>query len=157
MAQTPIPKAAPQETAAAETKLADSRSPASTVQQTFSSSNGNTVQSAQCSNQKGLPTHVRRNGGPRSRLGKARSRRNALKHGLCAKAVLLEGESSAEFAALLKGYRNYWRPVETPEEEAVTGLAYTAWCLRRLPPAERAEIELERKIGEGICSRSRST
>src|SRR5271165_6058838 len=47
----------------------------------------------------------RKGGGPRTRLGKKRSRLNAIQHGLSAKTVLLKGESSAEFNDFRQGFR----------------------------------------------------
>ena len=155
MADGAIKEGTTEQMPAAETKFTEGGSPASTVEQSSSSTNGNTVQAAQCNNQKGSPTHVRRTGGPLTRLGKAGSRSNAAKHGLSAKMILLRGESPAEFKALVKGYRNHWRPVGTPEEDAVEDLAWVAWRLRRLPPAERAEIELEKKYNSRAADREK--
>jgi hypothetical protein len=46
-------------------------------------------------------------GGPRTEMGKQRSSRNSLKHGIFAtKNVLLPGESRAQFEALLEGLRD---------------------------------------------------
>jgi len=55
-------------------------------------------------------TLIRRATGPRTRQGKARSKRNALKHGVFAKDVVLPDESDAEFHALLDGLRNDFQP-----------------------------------------------
>ena len=41
--------------------------------------------------------------GPRTSAGKAASRGNALKHGLCAEAMLLPGEEAADLEALRAG------------------------------------------------------
>jgi hypothetical protein len=55
-------------------------------------------------------TLIRKATGPRTRQGKARSKRNALKHGVFAKDVVLPDESDAEFHALLDGLRNDFQP-----------------------------------------------
>jgi hypothetical protein len=41
--------------------------------------------------------------GPRTAMGKERSKRNALKHGIFSKVIVLEGESLAEYGSLLEG------------------------------------------------------
>jgi len=84
----------------------------------------------------------RKGGGPRTSLGKKRSRLNAIQHGLSAKTVLLEGESSAKFNDLLQGFRDAFQPVGTVEEVLVENLAVSKWRLRRVWLAERAEIQL---------------
>jgi hypothetical protein len=91
----------------------------------------------------GLPTPaVTRSGtGPRTRLGKERSKRNALKHGIFSKEVLLPGESQAEFDSLLRGLREHFQPVGKFEKDLVDLLALTRWHQRRVLIAETAEIQ----------------
>ena len=81
--------------------------------------------------------------GPRTPGGKRRSSRNAMKSGLFAKCILPE-ESQAEYEALLNGLREDFRPEGTLEPELVEYLAWLHWRRRRIPRAERAEIEKER-------------
>src|SRR5271165_6508198 len=88
----------PQEKHAAEIKSTENGSAELANESAFSQEKG-ANQTAQFSAQQGMPTQARRNGGPRTGLGKARSRRNALKHGLSARLLLLDGESPAEFDA----------------------------------------------------------
>lgn len=76
---------------------------------------------------------------PRTTQGKDRSNRNALKHGIFSQAVLLKGESRAEYDALLNGLRENLQPEGTLEEMLVEKLAMDAWRLRRLFIAEAAE------------------
>lgn len=87
---------------------------------------------------------ARRSPGPRTHQGKERSKRNALKHGILSKAVLLEGESRTEYKALLSGFCNHFKPVGTVEEGLVETLAVTRWCQRRYLIAVGAEIEAGR-------------
>ena len=47
--------------------------------------------------------NAKRSTGPTTEPGKARSKMNALKHGLSAKAVVIEGEDPREFEALRAG------------------------------------------------------
>jgi hypothetical protein len=85
----------------------------------------------------------RRNGaksrGPKTADGKARSARNALKHGLCAEKFVVGDEDAREFAALEAALT-----AELPPEGAVQGLlagriVRAAWRLQR---ADQIEGEL---------------
>ena len=78
--------------------------------------------------------------GPRTPAGKRRSRYNALKSGIFAKAALLEGESPTEFASLLEGLREDLQPEGTLETVLVENLAVLLWRKRRFLRAEGAEI-----------------
>jgi hypothetical protein len=84
---------------------------------------------------------ARRGNGPRTVQGKERSKRNALKHGIFSKVVVLPGESQAEFDSLLNGLRDDFEPVGTFEGGLVETLAVTQWRQRRLLIAEAAEIQ----------------
>jgi len=98
-----------------------------------------------------LTTRVakRRKGtGPRTDLGKERSKHNARTHGIFSNVVVLESESQAEFDALLNGLREDFQPVGTLEDGLVEVLADTWWHRRRLLIAERAEIEANRQFLE---------
>ena len=48
--------------------------------------------------------------GPRTEAGKARSRTNAVKHGMTAKVVLLPDEKPAEFRGCMTGYFDSLKP-----------------------------------------------
>ena len=86
------------------------------------------------------PLTPSRSTGPRTKQGKERSKRNSLKHGIFSKALLLEGESAAEFERLLKGLRSSLKPVGKAEEILVEKLAVLFWRYRRFLTAESAEI-----------------
>jgi len=88
----------------------------------------------------GSTTLVRKGTGPRTQQGKERSKHNAVKHRIFSKAVVLKGESQAEYDALLNGLRNDRQPVGTLEELLVEKLATLFWRHRRLLIAEGAEI-----------------
>jgi len=90
----------------------------------------------------------RRATGPRTRQGKERSKKNALKHGFFAKAVLLPGESQADFDALLAGFRDRHQPADAFEDHLVETLVVNRWCRRRVFIAESAEIQLRVKFIE---------
>jgi hypothetical protein len=128
---------------------------ASASEQLSSSEEHAANHSVQSAAQQRSTAGVRKCRGPRTRLGKARSRCNAVKHGLCAKEVFLEGESPAEFEAFWQGFRNYFRPVGIPEEDLVQERALLKWRSHRVLAAERAEIELERQYNSRAADREK--
>lgn len=83
----------------------------------------------------------RRMTGPRTAHGKRRSSRNAVKHGIFSKLVVIKGESRAEFDAFLKELQESLRPVGALEHLLVEKLALLAWRYRRMVIAEGAEIQ----------------
>jgi hypothetical protein len=89
---------------------------------------------------------ARRAGGPRTPKGKERSKRNALKHGLVSKVVLLRDEPRDEYKSLLNGLRDHLQPVGTLEILLVDKLATLLWRQRRLLIAEGAEIQKGREF-----------
>jgi hypothetical protein len=96
--------------------------------------------------------------GPRTELGKEKSRRNALKHGIFSSTVLLKDEQRAKFDSLLSGLRDDLEPQGTLEEILVDKLASLLWRHRRLMsvivegerPRKRIEFILEPDLNE-IC------
>lgn len=84
----------------------------------------------------------RRNGsksrGPVSASGKAISSRNRYTHGMLSKTIVIEGEESARFAALLNSLRADLQPRNTVEESLVEDLAICRWRQRRLLAMETA-------------------
>jgi hypothetical protein len=90
---------------------------------------------------KGRPSSVRRGAtGPRTTLGKQKSKYNAIKYGILSSVVLLESESRSEFETMVRGLARYFHPVGTAEELQVEKLATLHWRYRRLLIAENAEI-----------------
>jgi hypothetical protein len=81
------------------------------------------------------------NGGPRTQLGKLRSSRNAIKHGIFSTANLLEGESREELESLAASLRQALHPEGMAEELLVDKLASISWRYRRFLVAEAAEID----------------
>ena len=78
--------------------------------------------------------------GPRSAAGKARSARNALKHGMRARLlVLLDDESAADFAAFEAAVRAELAPAGALETDLVARVVTAAWRARR---ADRLEAAL---------------
>ena len=90
--------------------------------------------------QTGSRVSTRRGTGPRTPIGKERSKYNALKHGLFAKVVVMSHESSFLFDNLLRGLRDDLMPVGVLEGALVEKLATIFWRYRRLLQAESAEI-----------------
>ncbi len=78
--------------------------------------------------------------GPRTEQGKQKSSRNATKHGVFSKVIVLKTESRAEYEELLAGLWEDRKPEGTLEELLVEKLAALAWRHRRLLVAEGAEI-----------------
>ena len=76
----------------------------------------------------------RRNGarsrGPVTAAGKARSARNATRHGLRARSVLLADESARDFAGLAGALRAELAPVGVLQAELAARVAAAAWRAR---------------------------
>ena len=111
-------------------------------------------QDAKLATQEAARVRVRKGSGPRTKEGKAKSRQNALKHGIFSDIVVLEGESRAEFDSLLLGLRNDIQPEGTLEAFLVEKLAAIIWRLRRQMIADGAQtlkggglVEFERIVG----------
>jgi hypothetical protein len=87
-----------------------------------------------------MTSNVKSATGPRTQLGKERSKHNALKHGVFSNIIVLKGESRMEFDSLLNGFREDYQPEGTLEEILVEKLAMILWRQRRVLIAEGAEI-----------------
>ncbi len=89
-----------------------------------------------------LQIAVSRNNGARSQgpvtiEGKARSSRNAVRHGLTAKTVVLNNEDPAQFKILCENLANDYEPQTEYEQELVGQLAGARWKLRRCNIVEK--------------------
>jgi hypothetical protein len=82
--------------------------------------------------------NTKKSTGPRTELGKARSSRNSLKHGLTSREIVIGDEDSREFDELREGLMADFRPATTIESELVHRLAALLWRLRRVPVFEAA-------------------
>src|SRR6185312_11050122 len=76
--------------------------------------------------------------GPRRPAGKAASCLNASRHGLLARALLVTGESKANFAAFAGGVRERLAPDGELEIFVVDRVISAAWRLRRALTVESA-------------------
>ncbi|MFO1048791.1 MAG: hypothetical protein U1E52_12940 [Geminicoccaceae bacterium] len=80
--------------------------------------------------------------GPKTPEGKARSRMNAVRHGLRARTfALLPGESTAEWAEHLAELRSCYGPVDAAEEKLVAAIAAAMWN----------EIRADRSLAETMA------
>src|SRR3712207_440295 len=68
-----------------------------------------------------------RSRGPATPEGKARSRLNALKYGLAAEHLVLDGEDPAGYEALLRDLVDDFAPETAVEDRLVHRLAATMW------------------------------
>jgi hypothetical protein len=76
--------------------------------------------------------------GPRTVEGKARSSRNALKHGLTAQEIVIPGEDAAAYRSFEQQLIDDLQPNGSCELELIERLAATYWRLRRIPRFEAA-------------------
>jgi hypothetical protein len=81
--------------------------------------------------------------GPSSPEGRAIVSRNALRHGLLSKDILLDGESKDRFDHLLASLRDEFRPQTDTEHGLVEKLATARWRQLRAWALESATINQE--------------
>ena len=85
--------------------------------------------------------NAQRSKGPQTKEGKAKSSRNALKHGWTAERMLLDDENAEHFEALCDELRSELKPVGLREEMCVDRLAQTQWRSMRVPGYEAAILK----------------
>jgi len=87
--------------------------------------------------------------GPRTRKGKEAVKRNALKHGILARAVVIPGkEDAVEFRRLHDWLRKDKQPKGFLEEILVENIVICYWRLRRVLRSEMGEIQKELNVDE---------
>ncbi len=74
--------------------------------------------------------NAKKSTGPRTSEGKAKSSRNAWKHGLTSSFFII-GESEAAFGPFLSALMNDYRPQTTIEANLVERVALILWRFRR--------------------------
>jgi len=79
--------------------------------------------------------------GPRTPEGKARSARNALKHGLCANDAVIPGEDPEEYEALVNSFMDELRPSGILELCQVRQMITAEWRLRRIDRLETGALK----------------
>jgi hypothetical protein len=90
--------------------------------------------------------NAKKSTGPRTKLGKARSRMNAFRHGITAEHVILDGESAKQFNAFRRKLFEAFAPADAIEAELVQAIVMEQWRLRR---HYRAEASLFTELGGG--------
>src|SRR5262249_39634260 len=81
--------------------------------------------------------------GPRTKAGKNRSRRNALRHGLTAETVIDVIEDRAAYKALQRAIYADYRPRSNFELELVARLVSLTWRLRRAVAIETGLLSIQ--------------
>ena len=81
--------------------------------------------------------------GPISRIGKAKSKKNAMKHGLLAADLVVRGEDSVAFAGVLENLVDEYQPQGPLEEQLVERVAVCMWRLRRVYRVEAGIFQYE--------------
>jgi hypothetical protein len=99
----------------------------------------------------GAKTH-----GPVTQEGKRKSARNSFRHGLLAKAIVFEGESREQFAALLKAFCDELQPQSPIEDLLVQKMAVNQWRQERLWGLEKARASQPRGLQESALQESSS-
>jgi hypothetical protein len=82
----------------------------------------------------------KRSSGPRTHQGKARASRNALKHGVLSKSLVVFSEEQQEFDDLLTNLIEAHDPFNQSEMMLVEKMAIALWKQKRLITAESAQI-----------------
>src|ERR1051325_3917250 len=90
---------------------------------------------------------ARRNGaksnGPKTPEGKAISSKNALRHGLTAKSILLTNENPELYHQLAASYYDKFQPADDVERDLVDEMVIAKWRQRRDWSNEAALLDLE--------------
>jgi hypothetical protein len=91
--------------------------------------------------------------GPITPEGKAKSSLNSLRHGLLARTVVLDGESTDRFHELLASLQDELQPEGAVEYILVEIMAVACWCQRRLwglhSAGLRSELQKQHAAAEG--------
>ncbi|MBV9937362.1 MAG: hypothetical protein JO150_02565 [Acidobacteriaceae bacterium] len=97
--------------------------------------------------------NAQRSTGPRTEVGKAVSSLNAVKTGLCGRAVLLADEEEAEsYREHVERVYAWWKPANVEEHALVQALADTQWRLESIPGLESALYAQARLRGEPVLT-----
>jgi hypothetical protein len=84
--------------------------------------------------------------GPRTRLGKHRSRRNALRHGLTAETLIATLEDEKEYRAFERSVVATYSPATAVGRELACRLASLLWRLRRATAIETGLFSIQADI-----------
>ena len=83
---------------------------------------------------------------PRTKSGKRRSRRNAIRHGLTAETVIDILEDPADYRAFERAIKSDYSPQTAIEGQLVTRLASLPWRLRRAVTIESGLLSIQAGI-----------
>jgi hypothetical protein len=91
--------------------------------------------------------------GPRTPEGKARSARNALKHGMYAEALLVFGDNERLLAEITRQYFEDFPPANIHERMLLEQMIFAQWRLlrvarSRVPDTRDWDLDLNRAIGQ---------
>jgi hypothetical protein len=91
--------------------------------------------------------------GPRTKSGKRRSRRNAVRHGLTAETVIDTLEDAADYRAFERAIKSDYSPQTAIEGQLVSRLASLLWRLRRAVIVESGLLNMQAETIQSPCSR----
>ena len=94
--------------------------------------------------------NARRSTGPRTTIGRSRSRRNAMTHGLTATTVIDVLEDDAEFRSFKDQIVSAYQPASTIHEELIRRLVSVLWRLRRAHAVETGLLSIQRKLQRDV-------
>ena len=86
--------------------------------------------------------NAQRSTGPKTDLGKAASSRNAIRHGLTGKQVVINGEDPAAYEALRQDLIASYQPANAAESTLVDEIAQCFWRLQRARALEAEQFNL---------------
>jgi hypothetical protein len=84
--------------------------------------------------------NARRSTGPKTKLGKSRTKNNALTHGVYATNSLIPGEDAELYEAIKSEQRSIFKPKTFIEKALVDQLIKDLWNLRRIAKAEHRHL-----------------
>jgi len=87
-------------------------------------------------------------GRPRTEAGKQRSSLNALKYGLFARSILIDGETQDEYDRHFYRYKKEHNPKTPTEEDLVRHISEIEWRRRRIPLLEADSLEHSLETGD---------
>jgi len=85
--------------------------------------------------------NAQRSTGPKSPSGKRKSSKNALRHGLSAKALVAMSETVEDFEDFRAAMRASLQPQDAVEEQLFERVVLSAWRLRRVSRAEATVLQ----------------
>src|SRR5580692_5344406 len=93
--------------------------------------------------------------GPSTQAGKERSSLNALRHGMCAKCIVLDHESRENFLILLQQHVDHFQPANEVEFGMIEEMCASYWRQRRAWSIETGMLDKQIALqpGENIAER----